>query len=78
MRKKEEQQKDSAAQDEPTYEQAMERLESITREMEAGRIGIDLMADRLREARRLLDYCRMRLTNAEKNCNSLLDVEEKE
>ncbi len=59
-----------------TYEQALGRLEKLTSEMESRQIGIDEMADRLREAQKLLDYCKQRLTNAEKSCNSLLNIEE--
>ncbi|MCD8302213.1 MAG: exodeoxyribonuclease VII small subunit [Prevotellaceae bacterium] len=59
-----------------TYEQALGRLEKLTSEMEGGQIGIDEMADRLREAQKLLDYCKQRLTNAEKSCNLLLNIEE--
>ncbi len=61
-----------------TYEQAMDRLEKITREMEEGRVSIDRLAKCLQEAQQLLDYCREKLTNAEKDCNSLLNVEEKD
>ncbi len=61
-----------------TYEQALERLERLTREMEVGDIGIDRLAESLEEARRLLAYCRERLTQAEKSCSSLLSQEGKD
>lgn len=65
-------------QEELTYEQAMQKLEQMASQMEQGEIGIDEMAERLREAQKLMKYCHEKLYEAEKNCNSLLNVEEKE
>lgn len=64
-------------QDGITYEQAMQRLETLTAKMERNEIGLDEMTDRLREAQQLMKYCRECLYEAEKNCKSLLSVEEK-
>ena len=64
-------------QEQLTYEQAMQRLEAMVQQMESGEIGIDEMAERLREARKLMKYCHEKLYEAEKNCKSLLNVEEK-
>ena len=64
-------------QEELTYEQAMKRLEAMAQQMESGDIGIDEMAERLREAQELMKYCHEKLYEAEKNCKSLLNVEEK-
>ena len=60
-----------------TYEQAMQKLEQMASQMEQGKIGIDEMAERLREAQKLMKYCHEKLYEAEKNCNSLLNIEEK-
>ena len=60
-----------------TYEQAMQKLEAMASQMERGDIGIDVMADRLREAQELMKFCHEKLYEAEKNCKSLLNVEEK-
>ena len=60
-----------------TYEQAMQRLEAMAQQMERGEIGIDVMAERLREAQELMKFCHEKLYEAEKNCKSLLNVEEK-
>ena len=59
-----------------TYEQAMKRLEAMAQQMESGDIGIDEMAECLREAQKLMKYCHEKLYEAEKNCKSLLNVEE--
>ena len=60
-----------------TYEQAMQRLDTLASQMEKNEIGLDEMAGRLREAQQLMKYCRECLYEAEKNCKSLLSVEEK-
>ena len=64
-------------QEELTYEQAMRKLEEMAQQMDQGEIGIDDMAERLREAQELMKYCHEKLYEAEKNCKSLLNVEEK-
>ena len=65
-------------QEELTYEQAMQKLEAMAQQMEQGEIGIDVMADSLKEAQKLMKYCHEKLYEPEKNCKSLLNVEEKE
>ena len=50
----------------------------MAQQMEQGEIGIDVMADSLKEAQKLMKYCHEKLYEAEKNCKSLLNVEEKE
>ena len=64
--------------DELTYEQAIQKLEEMASQMEQGKIGIDEMAECLRKAQKLMKYCHEKLYEAEKNCKSLLNVEEKE
>ena len=61
---------------ETTFQQAMERLEALTQQMERGEIGIDEMAKRLQEAQRLMQFCKERLYESEKNCKSLLQMDE--
>jgi exodeoxyribonuclease VII small subunit len=56
----------------------MQRLEEMAAEMERGETNIDEMANRLREAQELMKYCHEKLYEAEKNCKSLLNIEEKE
>jgi exodeoxyribonuclease VII small subunit len=62
---------------EQTYEQAMQQLEAMAQQMENGKIGVDELAERLREAQKFMKYCHEKLYEAEKNCKSLLNVEEK-
>ena len=54
-------------QEELTYEQAMQKLEQMASQMEQGEIGIDEMAERLREAQKLMKYCHEKLYEEEKN-----------
>ena len=54
----------------------MERLEALTQQMERGEIGIDEMAKRLQEAQSLMQFCKERLYESEKNCKSLLQMDE--
>lgn len=61
-----------------TYEEAMQRLEDLTKRMESGEITVDQMAESLRQAQKWMKQCREQLYEAGKNCNSLLDVNEKE
>lgn len=60
-----------------TYELAMRKLEELASQMERSEIGVDEMADRLRQAQELMKYCHEKLYEAEKNCKSLLSIEEK-
>ncbi len=55
-----------------TYEAAMKRLETLTREMEAGEVPIDLLATKLKEAQQLLTFCKDKLTRAEAEVQKLL------
>ena len=61
-----------------TYEEAMQRLEDLTKRMESGEITVDQMAESLRQAQKMIKQCREQLDEAEKNCHSLLDVNEKD
>ena len=69
--------KSDIMQEELTYEQAMERLEALASKLERSEIGIDEMAESLKEAQGLMQFCKERLYESEKNCNSLLQMEEK-
>lgn len=55
-----------------TYEVAMKRLETLTREMETGDVPIDQLATKLKEAQQLLSFCKDKLTRAETEVQKLL------
>ncbi len=51
----------------------MERLEQLARQMEAGEVPIDQLASQLKEAQKLLAFCREQLTSADKAVGKILD-----
>ena len=55
-----------------TYKAAMERLETLTKEMENGEIAIDQLATKLKEAQQLLQFCKDKLTKADEEVRKLL------
>ena len=56
-----------------TYEEAMERLETLAAEMEKGTIAIDQLASKLQEAQQLLAFCKDKLTKADEEVKKLLE-----
>lgn len=57
---------------EMTYELAVERLETLAREMEQGNVPIDQLAAKLKEAQQLLAFCKDKLTKADAEVQKLL------
>ena len=55
-----------------TYELAVERLETLVREMEQGHVPIDQLAAKLKEAQQLLAFCKEQLTKADAEVQKLL------
>ena len=55
-----------------TFEAAMERLDTLAREMESGNVAIDLLAAKLKEAQQLLTFCKEKLTKADEEVQKLL------
>lgn len=56
-----------------TYEQAMTQLEALAAQMEKGELGIDELSQRLKEAQRLIKFCRQKLLNVEKEIHDILE-----
>lgn len=56
-----------------TYEQAIERLEQIATGLEQQQTGLDELTDRLREAQKLLKFCKDRLLKAEKEIEEIIN-----
>lgn len=59
-----------------TYEEAIARLEALAARMEQSEIGIDELADSLREAQQLIQYCRKRLYAADEAVQQILKAKE--
>jgi len=55
-----------------TYEAAMVRLENLAKEIESGEIAIDKLAEKLKEAQQLLQFCKDNLTKADEEVRKLL------
>lgn len=62
----------------PTYTEAMQRLEQITRAIEQGELDIDSLSDNIKEAQSLLAFCKDKLQKVEKDVNALLNPNEQE
>jgi len=62
---------------EMTYEQAMSKLEELAQKMEQNEIGIDELAEKLKEAKSLLEFCKNRLYLADSEVQMILNSEEK-
>lgn len=60
-------------QEELTYEQAIGRAEELVAQIEKSELPLDQIADKLQEANKLLEFCRNRLYEVEKSCESLLN-----
>ena len=57
-----------------TYEEAMKRLENIVKKMESGEMDIDSLADNLKEAKGLAEFCKTKLTIVEEEVKKCLDM----
>lgn len=56
-----------------TYEQAISRIEEITRKVESGEMDIDSLATSLKEAKELVQFCKDKLTKVESDVKKILD-----
>lgn len=59
-----------------SYEAAMQRLEDIVKKIENNEIGIDRLAEQLKEAQALIKQCKKQLLAVDKDINGLLADEE--
>lgn len=58
--------------DKITYEQAISRIEEITRKVESGEMDIDSLANSLKEAKELVEFCKDKLTKVEEDVKKIL------
>ena len=56
-----------------TYEQAISRIEEITKKVESGEMDIDSLANSLKEAKELVQFCKEKLTKVEADVKKILD-----
>jgi len=56
----------------PTYEEALQRLETLVSRFEQGDVDIDSLGPQLKEAQELLAFCKSRLLKAEAEVKQIL------
>ncbi len=56
-----------------TYEQAIKRLNTIVTKMENGEMNVDSLATNLQEAKKLVAFCRQKLTDVEAEVQKIFD-----
>ena len=57
----------------PTYEEAVRRVETLVAQLENNELDIDTLSKRLAEAQQLLALCRDKLTRADEDIHKILD-----
>lgn len=60
-----------------TYTEAMKRLETIVARIEGNELDIDELGDNLKEAQKLIKYCRDKLYKADAEIKKMLDEGDK-
>ena len=53
------------------YEEAIEKLENIARELESGKVPLDEVSSKLRAAEGLIKFCKEKLQTVEEQINSI-------
>lgn len=56
-----------------TYKQAINEIEDIINEIEEGELDIDSITEKLKNAKKLFDFCKLKLENTKKSIENLLD-----
>lgn len=56
-----------------TYEEAMKRLEEIVSNIETGKTDVDSLSASLKEASKLIAFCKDKLTKAEADVKNILE-----
>lgn len=54
-----------------TYSQALERLETIVRQIDNNELEIDQLAEKIKEANAIIAYCNDKLTKADQEVQKL-------
>lgn len=59
-----------------TYSEAMKRLEAIVSQIESGELDIDELGNQLKEAQKLIKFCRDKLYKADEEIKKMLGDDE--
>ena len=62
------------AKEEIKYEEALDRLESIVKQMENDELDIDVMGEQLKQAQKLIKLCKDKLTKADNEIKRILEM----
>ncbi len=57
------------------YEEAIQQLETIVAQIENNELDVDQLAERLKEAQKLIKFCRDKLYKTDEKIKTLLDRE---
>lgn len=60
-----------------SYSEAMKRLETIVSQIESGELDIDELGNQLKEAQKLIKFCRDKLYKADEEIKKMLGDDEK-
>ena len=61
-----------------SYTEAMQRLESIVALIESNELDIDQLADKLKEAQKIINFCKDKLYKADEEIKKMIEPEMKE
>lgn len=61
------------AKEEIKYEEALERLERIVKQMENDELDIDVMGEQLKQTQKLIKLCKDKLTKADNEIKRILE-----
>lgn len=61
------------AKEEIKYEEALDRLERIVKQMENDELDIDVMGEQLKQAQKLIKLCKDKLTKADNEIKRILE-----
>ena len=60
------------------YEEKIGKLEQIVNDIESGKLSVDMLSDKVKEASLLIKECREMLTKVQNEVNNILTEAEKE
>ena len=60
------------------YEEKIGKLEQIVSDIESGKLSVDMLSDKVKEASLLIKECREMLTKVQNEVNNILTEAEKE
>ena len=56
-----------------TYNEAIEKLHAIVKDLENGELDVDVLSEKVKEATRLIKLCKKKLFNADEEVKKILE-----